>query len=197
MITKLTGIIADKQPPILIIDVNGVGYEVYASMNTFYHLPEIGEKTSLLTQLIVREDAHTLYGFHDQQERALFRALIKVNGVGPKLALTILSGINSNTFVQCIMSDDAGTLTRIPGIGKKTAERLIIECRDRLRDWTPQLTNDTTKAFTQTSDDAVSALVALGYKLKEAERSVKAVYDSNLSSEALIREALKAMMTTA
>lgn len=197
MIATLTGMIANKQPPILIIDVNGVGYEVYASMHTFYHLPEVGETASLLTQLIVREDAHTLYGFHDKHERDLFRALIKVNGVGPKLALTILSGIDSDAFVQCIMNDDANTLTRIPGIGKKTAERLIIECRDRLKDWTPQLAQDTTKPFTQTSDDAISALIALGYKPKEAERSVKAVYDSGLSSEALIREALKAMMTTA
>jgi Holliday junction DNA helicase RuvA len=192
MIGKLTGIISEKQPPMLLIDVNGVGYEVLATMNTFYHLPEEKTAVSLYTHLIVREDAHTLYGFYHTRERSLFRTLIKVNGVGPKLALSILSGIETDRFVQCVQNNDASSLVRIPGVGKKTAERLIIEMRDKLDDWQVSLPNASTT--TQTSDDAISALVTLGYKQKEAERAVKHIFDNNLSSEQLIREALKAMV---
>ena len=126
MIGKLTGIISEKQPPFLLIEVNGVGYEVLATMNTFYHLPEDNSAVSLYTHLIVREDAHTLYGFYNNRERSLFRTLIKVNGVGPKLALSILSGIETDRFVQCVQNNDASSLVRIPGVGKKTAERLGI-----------------------------------------------------------------------
>ena len=194
MIGKLTGLITEKQPPILLIEVNGIGYEVLATMNTFYHLPDNKQPVSLYTHLIVREDAHTLYGFHSQQERSLFRTLIKVNGVGPKLALSILSGIELEMFVHCVQNNDASSLVRIPGVGKKTAERLVIEMRDKLEDWQVTPAGGNLHTATQTSNDAISALLALGYKQKEAERAVKHVYTSELSSEQLIREALKGMM---
>lgn len=193
MIGKLTGIVTEKQPPYLLIEVNGIGYKILATMNTFYNLPEGEQTVSLFTHLIVREDAHTLYGFHNPQERSLFRALIKVNGVGPKLALGILSGIEADRFVQCVQNNDASSLVRIPGVGKKTAERLVIEMRDKLDDW--HTTLPTATAATQSSDDAIGALIALGYKQKEAERAVKNVFNAELSCEQLIREALKAIMT--
>ncbi len=193
MIGTLTGIITQKQPPQLLIEVQGVGYEVFATMNTFYHLPESNQVTTLFTHLVVREDAHTLYGFHTQQERSLFRALIKVNGVGPKLALGILSGIEVDHFVQSIQNKEAAFLVRIPGVGKKTAERLIIEMHDKLDDWAAGNTH-TQLAHTQTSHDAISALIALGYKQKEAEHAVKHIFKSEFSCEQLIREALKTMM---
>lgn len=194
MIGKLTGLITEKQPPLLLIEVSGVGYEVLATMNTFYHLPDSNQPISLYTHLIVREDAHTLYGFHSSQERSLFRFLIKVNGVGPKLALSILSGIELERFVHYVQNNDASSLVRIPGVGKKTAERLVIEMRDKLDDWQTTTGTNRLNTATQTSDDAISALLALGYKQKEAERAIKHVYTSELSSEQLIREALKGMM---
>ena len=194
MISKLTGTLLEKQPPLLVIEVHDIGYELFATMNTFYQLPECGERLSLHTHLIVREDAQTLYGFHSKQERHLFRELIKVNGVGPKLALGILSGIEPQAFAQCIYQNDVSSLMLIPGIGKKTAERLLIEMRDKLKDWETSTPSNLTISHSQTSDDAVSALITLGYKPKDAERAIKNVYDNNLSSEQLIREALKAMM---
>ena len=194
MIGKLTGLITEKQPPLLLIEVSGVGYEVLATMNTFYHLPDSNQPISLYTHLIVREDAHTLYGFHSSQERSLFRFLIKVNGVGPKLALSILSGIELERFVHYVQNNDSSSLVRIPGVGKKTAERLVIEMRDKLDDWQTTTGTNRLNTATQTSDDAISALLALGYKQKEAERAIKHVYTSELSSEQLIREALKGMM---
>ena len=197
MISQLSGKLLEKQPPSLVIDVQGIGYEVLAPMNTFYHLPEIGSDITLYTQLIVREDAHTLYGFHNQPERSLFRALIKVNGVGPKLALSILSGIEAGAFVQCLQQNDTSTLVRIPGVGKKTAERLIIEMRDKVKDWASDLSLDKALAPTQASDDAVSALLSLGYKQKEAERAISKVHAVGLSSEALIKLALHSMLTHA
>ena len=194
MISKLTGTLLEKQPPYLVIEVNDIGYEVFATMNTFYQLPDCGQRLSLHTQLIIREDAHTLYGFHSKQERHLFRELIKVNGVGPKLALSILSGIEPDAFVQCVHQNDTSALIRIPGVGKKTAERLIIETRDKLKDWQAIAPSDLTISPSHISDDAVSALITLGYKPKDAERAIKNVYHSELSSEQLIRDALKAMM---
>ncbi len=194
MISKLTGILLEKQPPLLVIEVNDIGYELFATMNTFYQLPDCGQRISLHTHLIVREDAHTLYGFHSQQERHLFRELIKVNGVGPKLALSILSGIEPQAFIQCVHQNDMSSLIRIPGVGKKTAERLIIETRDKLKHWESIAPSDLTIPVSQISDDAVSALITLGYKPKDAERAIKKVYHNDLSSEQLIREALKAMM---
>lgn len=192
MIVTLTGLITEKQPPQLTIEVNGIGYEVLATLNTFYHLPESHQPVSLFTHLIVREDAHTLYGFHSKAERSLFRALIKVNGVGPKLALSILSGIEPDRFVQSIQNQDASSLVRIPGIGKKTAERLMIELRDQLKDWT---SSPATLIQHPASDDAIHALISLGYKQKEAESAVKQIFQAEWSSEQLIREALKTMMT--
>jgi len=189
MIGRLHGVIIEKQPPLLILDVSGVGYEVYAPMSTFYHLPALNQTTTLLTQLIVREDAQLLYGFYQTQERDLFRALIKVNGVGPKLALTILSGIQPDEFVACVQNNDISRLVLIPGIGKKTAERLIMETRDPLADWSAALESQQPNNL----QDAISALTALGYKPQEASRVVKKVYQEGQSREALIRSALQHM----
>lgn len=194
MIGRLTGTILEKQAPTLLIDVQGVAYEVFAPMNTFYHLPDINERATLHTHLIVREDAHTLYGFHSKQERSLFRGLIKVNGVGPKLALSILSGIEAQAFVNCVHQNDATTLVRIPGVGKKTAERLIIETRDKLKDWDIASPTSAASAPSQSSDDAIAALLALGYKQKEAEKSIKNVFEPDLTSEALIKLSLQQMI---
>ena len=135
MIGRLRGVLAEKQPPLLLLDIQGVGYEVSAPMSTFYQLPAAGETVTLLTHLVVREDAHLLFGFATENERAMFRSLIKVNGVGAKLALTLLSGISASDFARCIRDNDTATLVRLPGVGKKTAERLVVEMRDRLSDW--------------------------------------------------------------
>ena len=197
MIGQIRGILIHKQPPHLMIDVQGVAYEIEAPMTTFYKLPETGVEVTLLTHLAIRDDAHLLFGFATQEERTLFRTLIKVNGVGAKMALTILSGMEADLFAQCIRDGDADSLVRLPGVGKKTAERLIIEMRDRLKDWasTPILSSesgDTPGRPSNQSDDAVSALVALGYKPQEASRFVYAVATEEMNSEEIIREALKA-----
>lgn len=199
MIGQLKGILLEKQAPSLLIDVQGVGYEVAAPMSTFYVLPEIDQPVTLHTHLVVREDSHTLYGFASIGERSLFRSLIKVNGVGAKLALTILSGVSANDFVSCIEHEDSAALVRLPGVGKKTAERLIIEMKDRLKDLSGQ---SLTQVFSRTDGpaqadhavgDAVNALVSLGYKAAEASRMVRSVNDfSSFSSEELIRQALQA-----
>lgn len=200
MIGLLQGTIILKSPPILLIDVQGVGYEVEAPMTTFYQLPETGENVQLYTHLAVRDDAHLLYGFATQDERYLFRTLIKVNGVGARMALTILSGMEASEFAACINAGDSGQLTRLPGVGKKTAERLIVEMRDRL----PQYLQETHKQSGKTSsgnpadkaaEDAISALIGLGYKPQEASRYVLAVADSSKSSEDIIRDALKASVS--
>lgn len=203
MIGRLRGILLEKQPPQLLIDVAGVGYEISASMTTFYHLPNVGNEIILFTHLAVREDAHQLFGFYEQRERTLFRTLIKVNGIGPKLALAILSSISPDDFVRCVNDNDTGSLVRIPGVGKKTAERLIIEMRDRLADWHNDLiavSNTTANQVAQKninpnriSNEAISALVALGYKPQEASRAVLHIAADNLSIEELIRLALKGM----
>jgi Holliday junction DNA helicase RuvA len=205
MIGRICGRLIEKQAPELLVDVNGVGYEIHAPMSTFYQLPAPGEQVVLHIHFIVREDAQLLYGFFDKQERALFRSLIKVNGVGPKLALTILSGIEADDFVRCVHSDDSAALVKLPGVGKKTAERLIVEMRDRLHDWQPDegiskasLTEASTgvEASGALVADAESALVALGYKPQEASRAINAVYDKNaINSEELIRAALKKMVS--
>lgn len=199
MIGQLRGIILEKQPPQLLLDVQGVGYEIDAPMSTFYHLPEVGKEVLLHTHFIVREDAHHLYGFYDREERKLFRTLLKVNGVGPRLALTILSSIDPNEFVRCVTHNDTASLVRVPGIGKKTAERLIIEMRDRLSAWQSishaELSIAAPKGSrNQIIQDAVSALIALGYKPQEASRAVSKVDDGNLSSEEIIRRALREMV---
>ena len=198
MIGRLRGLILEKQPPWLVLDVQGVGYELEAPMSTFYKLPALEETVSLYTHLTVREDAHLLYGFGSETERRFFRAVLKVNGVGPKLALAILSGIELNEFIQCVNEGDTMRLVRLPGVGKKTAERLIIEMRDRLNEWgdkaMPPATSDTSRPVrvTSPSADAISALIALGYKPAEASRWVHHVEVEGLSSEVLIRKALQA-----
>jgi Holliday junction DNA helicase RuvA len=197
MIGYLKGLIIAKHPPMLLIDVVGVGYEVYASMNTFYKLPEVGCEVTLFTHLVVREDVHDLYAFYDLRERLLFRTLIKVNGVGPRMAMAILSSINPDEFVFCVENEDAARLMHIPGVGKKTAERLIIEMRDRLKDWRPVGDHAAASGETLSTDinnvtrDAISALVALGYKPQEASRAVSKIDAVGFSSEEIIRQALQ------
>ena len=193
MIGFLRGTLLKKQPPLLILDVNGVGYEIDAPMTTFYILPDIGNEIEIFTHLVVRDDAHLLFGFATENERLLFRSLIKVNGVGAKMALTILSGIETDEFSQCVQNNDAERLTKLPGVGKKTAERLIVEMRDRLGNLPKTTTqkNKTINVYTTPVDEAVSALISLGYKQPEASRYVLAIANDNMSSEELIREALK------
>ena len=200
MIGRLQGKLLSKQPPQLLIDVHGVGYEVDAPMSTFYQLPETGKDVVLHTHLVVREDAQLLYGFATESERALFRSLIKINGVGAKLALTILSGMSADDFVRCVQDNDAAALVSLPGIGKKTAERLIIELRDRLKDDQFALParlpgSDGAPAMAPVSSpsgDAVSALIALGYKPQEASKMVRAVDTDGLQTEEIIRLSLQA-----
>lgn len=196
MIGLLRGKILDKQPPQLLLDVNGVGYEIDAPMTTFYDLPEVGAEIMLFTHLAVREDAHTLYGFAKRSDRDLFRNLLKVNGVGARLALTILSGMETQLFISCVQVGDAGALVKLPGIGKKTAERLIIELRDRLELSAEVSTVAATTAAIPASpvEDAVSALVGLGYKPQDASRMVRSLETANLSSEEIIRGALQSVV---
>ncbi len=193
MIGRLRGTLLEKRPPQLLVDVGGVGYEVDAPMSTFYVLPEPGQSVTLHTHLVVREDSHTLYGFAAESERSLFRSLIKVNGVGAKLALTILSGISPEDFVACVQHQDTAALVRLPGVGKKTAERLIVEMRDRLSDWQGAgAVTSGSDAGAAPVEEAVSALIALGYKPPEASRMVRAVDNAaDLPSEEIIRLALQ------
>lgn len=201
MIGQIRGIILDKQPPQLLIDVHGLGYEIDAPMSTFYQLPDIGQEVVLLTHFVVREDAQHLYGFYTRDERHLFRTLLKVNGVGPKLALTILSSIAPDEFVQFVLNNDTASMVRLPGVGKKTAERLVIEMRDKLSDWhqaTPQtsgthVAKDGNRRHT-VLQDAISALVSLGYKQPEANKTVTKIDDGAATSEELIRRALREMV---
>lgn len=199
MIGRLRGILLEKSPPHLLVDVHGLAYELDAPMFSFYRLPAVGEEVVLYTHLVVREDVHLLYGFSQEQERVLFRSLIKVSGVGPKLALSILSGIEPDAFVDCITHDDSDSLVRIPGVGRKTAERLIVEMRDRLQDWKvgsgaglPQ--NASLSVDKKPIQEATSALIALGYKPAEARRAVNEAAKEHQSSEAIIRYALRSML---
>ena len=201
MIGFLRGVLVDKQPPSLLLDVQGVGYEVEAPMTTFYDLPALGESVALFTHLAVREDAHTLYGFSKASDRSLFRSLIKVNGVGARLALTILSGMQASEFVLCVQAGDTAALVKLPGVGKKTAERLVVEMRDKLADWGGGAGVAGGAAATTRPDvvnpveEAVSALMALGYKAHEASRLVRAIDAQNLSTEDIIRAALQASVS--
>ena len=200
MIGKIRGIILEKQPPQLVVDVHGIGYEIDAPMSTFYQLPDVGKEVNLFTHYVVREDAHLLFGFYTHDERHLFRTLLKVNGVGPRLALTILSSASPEEFVRCVLHNDTASLVRLPGIGKKTAERLVIEMRDKLSGWGHSQTAEGATLIRQEGprhqvlQDAISALVALGYKQPEANRYVTKTDDGNASSEELIRRALREMM---
>ena len=198
MIGRLKGILLEKQPPFLLIDVNGVGYECQAPMNTIYNLPEIESSVVLHTHLSVSENAHTLFAFYSLEERSMFRELIKVNGVGPKLALAILSAMNAMEFAQNVHNGEVNSLVKIPGVGKKTAERLIIEMKDRLKDWKindngSKLASENVTFKTSQIDEAVSALVALGYKPQMASKAISQIGDDSLPSASLIRLALKNM----
>ncbi len=199
MIGKIRGIILEKQPPQLLIDVHGIGYEIDAPMPTFYQLPEVGHEVNLFTHFIVREDAQHLYGFYTREEQSLFRTLLKVNGVGARLALTILSSTAPDEFVQCVLNNDTASLVRLPGIGKKTAERLVVEMRDKLSDWQhANLPNQANKTGNHARhpilQDAISALISLGYKQQEANSKITKIDDGQASSEELIRRALREMM---
>lgn len=200
MIGRLRGTLAEKQPPHLLVDVGGVGYELEVPMTTLYRLPGVGEPLTLHTHLVVREDAQLLYGFAEKRERELFRELIRLNGVGPKLALALMSGLEVDELVRCVQAGDTKALTRVPGVGKKTAERLLVELKDRFLAWeslpgiVPLVVEPArVSAVSSAEADAVSALVALGFKPAEASRAVSLVDEDGLSSEDLIRRALKGM----
>lgn len=195
MIGRLRGRILAKQPPWLLLDVNGVGYEIEAPMSTFYDLPGADDEVVLHTHLAVREDAHVLYGFAREADRTLFRALLKVSGVGGKMALGVLSGMTAEEFSRAIQTADLAALTRLPGVGKKTAERLVVEMRDKL-----SVVVEEPSAGRQAppgepaagaDQDAVSALIALGYRGPEASRMVSKVFEAGMETEAVIRAALK------
>ena len=207
MIGSIRGILLEKQPPEVLIEAGGLGYEVQVPMTSFYQLPEVGQEVYLCVHFVVREDAQLLFGFANKQERAVFRELIKASGVGPKLALTILSGMNAQQFMQAVSLDDITALTKLPGVGKKTAERLVIEMRDRLTklsvapshsDAAGRVANlPIENTFLQSNDvkeDALSALVALGYKPAQGSKVINSVYKADMTSEALIRDALRAMI---
>jgi Holliday junction DNA helicase RuvA len=191
MIGAVRGRIASKTPPQLTVDVGGLGYEIEAPMSTFFHLPPVGAEVSLLTHLVVREDAHVLYGFATEEERRLFRSLIKVSGVGPKIALALLSGLSVAAFSRCVQSEDVAALTRVPGVGRKTAERLIVELRDRLSQPPPSAGATAAPADGSPEGEAYGALVALGYRPAEAVRLLKAVEPGVYTTEELIRRALQ------
>lgn len=196
MIGRISGTLIRKQPPEILVDVSGVGYELQVPMSTLFQLPALGETVTLVTHHAVREDAQTLYGFVGERDRELFRQLIKVSGVGPKLALTILSGMDGDSFARAVRAGDLSSLVALPGVGKKTAERLLIEMRDKLADWLDQsgaATQATASAPPQNKlQDAEGALVALGYKPAEAARLVAAVDSDEVEeSEELIRRALR------
>ena len=204
MIGQIRGTLAEKQPPEILVDVAGVGYEIHMPMTSFYQLPAVGDEVVVYTHFVVREDAQLLFGFADKMERGLFRELIKANGVGPKLGLAILSGMSASQFLASVQNEDVSALVSLPGIGKKTAERLVVELKDRLAKFgkaqsiaVPPPSSDLLSANTfvevnDTREEAQSALIALGYKPAQASKLVDSVYSEGMESEALIREALKA-----
>lgn len=204
MIGRLRGYILEKQPPLVLLEANGVGYEVHMPMTCFYELPDLGQEAIVFTQFVVREDAQLLYGFNDKQERALFRELIKVNGVGPKLALAILSGMSAQQFVSAVEREEITSLVKLPGVGKKTAERLVVEMKDRFKGLNGDLFNNSSEitlpaTATQVAEmdaeaEAASALVALGYKPQEASRMVSKIAKPGADCETLIRDALRAAL---
>ena len=203
MIGRLQGVLLEKQPPEILLDVQGVGYELLLPMTSFYNLPDVGKETTLFTHLVVREDAHLLFGFSQKTDRTLFRELIKTNGVGPKLALAILSAMSVNEFAYAIEREELSKLVKIPGVGKKTAERLLVELKGKFKgivesdffvesNYIPSVGN--VPPLDNMVQEAIAALVALGYKPTEAEKMVKKVQKAEMSSEQLIREALKATL---
>ena len=190
MIGSVRGRIVSKTPPQLLVEAGGLGYELETPMSTFFHLPAVGEEVRLLTHLVVREDAHVLYGFGTEDERRLFRSLIKVSGVGPKIALALLSGISVEAFALCVQTGDVAALIKVPGIGRKTAERLVVEMRDRLETGGAAAASAVPLGASPEAE-AFGALVALGYKPAEATRLLKAAGPGTHSTEELIRRALK------
>ena len=212
MIGRLRGELVEKLPPEILIECSGVGYEVTMPMTSIYALPEVNQQATIYTHFVVREDAQLLYGFANKVERKLFRLLIKVNGVGPKLALAILSSMSADQFVSCVRHDDLSAIVKIPGVGKKTAERLLIEMRDRLKDWQVQkpvydesMPEQMLAQFSTGSEhedtfvndekgDAINALLSLGYKQAQADKAVKSVYKKAMVSQDIIRDALKFML---
>lgn len=202
MIGRLQGTIAAKYAPEVLLDVQGVGYEVQVPMSCFYDLPETGQQVSLWTHHVVREDAQLLFGFNTPDERALFRQLIKAQGVGPKLGLAIMSGMSAGQFIQAVQQGDVSTLVKLPGVGKKTAERLVIDMRDRLKDFGADagdfagqpLASAPAARPASPTEDALSALLALGYKENQASKVIRSVARDGMNSEEIIREALKAMV---
>lgn len=204
MIGRLCGVLVEKQPPYLLIDVRGVGYEVQAPMTTFYRLPEPGTEVVLYTHLSISDNAHQLFGFADQRDRTLFRTLIKVTGVGPKMAVALLSGMEADDIVRCVREERLSSLTKVPGVGKKTAERLLMELRDRVKAWElPRADLDPQQVSVTPSqpllggalEEAESALIALGYRPTEAARMISAAGRENpeASSQELIRMALRSI----
>lgn len=200
MICQLTGCIAHKSENRVLIDVNGVGYEVEVTLGTFFELPDKGEAVTLCTHFVVREDAMLLYGFRDTRERSLFRELIKISGIGPKVALGILSSIEADTLIACIRSANSKMLTQIPGIGKKTAERLIVELQDRCQQWEGEAITEAIEDIDQSStaiDEAEAVLIALGYNAASARRMVKNSFQKlrskqePISAQMLIKSALR------
>jgi Holliday junction DNA helicase RuvA len=189
LIGYLKGTLVAKRPPLLVLDVAGVGYEIEAPMSTFYGLPEPGAALKLVTHLVVREDAHILYGFASESERALFRNLLKVSGVGARIALGVLSGITVDGFRRCVIEKDLATLIRLPGVGRKTAERLLVEMADRLP-LDPD-GDDAASLRSTAESEAHGALLALGYRPQEAVKMLKDLNTAELSAEELIREAVR------
>lgn len=205
MIGRLSGTIIEKQPPLVLIEAGGVGYEVHMPMTCFYQLPEINQWVCVFTHFVVREDAQLLFGFNHRQERTLFRELIKVNGVGPKLALAILSGMSAQQFVNAVEQQEIAALVKLPGVGKKTAERLVVEMKDRFKGIhndlfggnTPfELTTEVTMTSTpnDAEAEATAALISLGYKPQEASKMISKIARAGTDSQTLIREALRAAL---
>jgi len=195
MIGSLRGVLAHKEPPFLLIDVNGVGYELEVPMSTVFRLPDLGSDVELRTHLVVRDDAHILFGFSTEEERRLFRSLLKVNGVGAKLALTILSGISVDGFAECVRSEDTATLVRLPGVGRKTAERLILDMRDRIDAVQPAGVNGATLLSVDAGPvprtEAFTALANLGYKPGEVRKMLDGVETDGQSTEDILRQVLR------
>ncbi len=192
MIGFIRGRLVEKKPPLLLVDVAGIGYEIEVPLSTLYELPEVGLEVALKTHLLVRDDAHVLFGFATDAERSLFRSLLKISGVGARLALTILSGSSVDGFVRCVEEEDIASLVKIPGVGKKTAQRLVMEMRDRLRDLghIPGA-GGSGSGTTEPADEAFGALVALGYKPAEVTRMIASIDAADMNTEELIRRVLK------
>lgn len=199
MIGKIIGLIEEKTTQHVLINVHGLCYEVDVPLTTAFSLPEIGKQVSLFTHFVVREDAQLLYGFLNKKDRDMFRVLIKVNGVGPKLGITILSGLDSVALARCVIHDEVSTLVKLPGIGKKTAERLLIELRDKVKNLDiesgeGEVAQTAISFNASVQDEAESALVALGYKPQDAAKMIKSVKTDNQTLEELIKSALKNMI---